>query len=195
MKKRRPELAWGAQALLGEGAFWDSHAGELYWVDILNKEVKLFSPLSGEKKTIPVDGQVSTIVPTDKENKILIAMNHSIVLLDLKTECMVPVAELESNLPENRCNDGKCDPGGRFWIVTMNQVTNKKGAGSLYCLDQNLNLERKLSGVSISNGIVWTGDKRTMYYIDTPTRKIQAFQYNDDDGSIEEPRTVIEIPK
>ena len=65
----------------------------------------------------------------------------------------------------NRFNDGKCDPAGRFWAGTM--ASDERGApvGALYVLDTDLSCKQVLQNVGISNGIAWSPDGNTMYYM------------------------------
>ncbi len=84
------------------------------------------------------------------------------------------VAAVESDLPDRRFNDGKCDPAGRFVAGSM-AYDKRRGAGALYRLDADGSVEQLVDGVSISNGLAWSPDGRTMYYIDTPTGRIDAF--------------------
>jgi sugar lactone lactonase YvrE len=98
----------------------------------------------------------------------------------------------EGNRPEIRFNDGKCDPAGRFWAGTM-AVAENAAIGSLFCLFADGHVERKLTGVRISNGIVWSLDHRTLYYIDSPRRIVDAFDYDLDTGAIANRRTAIDV--
>ena len=65
-------------------------------------------------------------------------------------------------------------------------------AGALYCVDPSLTVSVKIPGVTISNGIVWSG--ATMYYIDTPTMAVSAFDYDGATGDITNKRTVFTFP-
>jgi sugar lactone lactonase YvrE len=80
-----------------------------------------------------------------------------------------------------RMNDGKCDPAGRFWAGTM-AFDESPGAGSLYVFDGSV--LTVLTGVTISNGLGWSPDRRTMYYIDTPTGQVDAFSYDEETGAV-----------
>ena len=51
-----------------------------------------------------------------------------------------------------------------------------------------------LDGVTISNGLDWSDDGKSMFYIDTPTQRIDSFDYDLDTGRIGNRRTLIEIP-
>ena len=82
---------------------------------------------------------------------------------------------------------------GRFWAGTMaRDVTPEQG--SLYCLDPDGSVERKVSNVTISNGLAWDASKGRMYYVDTPTQCVSAFDYAPDTGTISNRRVPLHIP-
>ena len=82
--------------------------------------------------------------------------------------------------PTIRMNEGTCDPLGRFWCGSMS-YRRVPGAGSLFRLDPDLSVHTVLAGVTISNGIAWSPDGSLVYYIDTPTLRIDVF---DGDGEL-----------
>src|SRR5699024_49293 len=100
----------------------------------------------------------------------------------------------EKHLPNNRFNDGKCDPAGRFWAGTM-AMNNSENGGSLYRIDTNHKVTPMIRQVRMSNGLAWSPNNKTMYYIDTPTKQIDAFDFNPDTGEIKNKRTVVTIPE
>ena len=93
-----------------------------------------------------------------------------------------------------RLNDGKCDPSGRLWVGSMNWQ-QEKGKAQLFNITKDGVVSTKIDSVTISNGIVWTKNKKTMYYIDTPTSQIKAYDYNNASGDISNERVVVEIPE
>jgi sugar lactone lactonase YvrE len=93
-----------------------------------------------------------------------------------------------------RFNDGKCDPAGRFWVGTMSG-SQGKAMGKLYCLDTDLSLHIMETDIRISNGLTWNPEATVMYYIDTPTRQVVAYDYDVDSGTISNKRLIIEIPR
>ena len=177
------------RAALGEGAIW--YEGKLYWVDIVEKWVYVYDPKSGNEKMIQLDSMVGTVVPR-RRGGLVVALQTGFAFLDPETGKTTPIADPEADKPHNRFNDGKCDPRGRLWAGTMS-LDQKQGAGALYMLDAAGNVRKMVDRVSISNGICWSHDRKTMYYIDTPTQKVVAYDYDDETGDIANPRTVVEI--
>jgi sugar lactone lactonase YvrE len=102
------------------------------------------------------------------------------------------ICEIEPDLPGNRANDGKLDPAGRFWIGTMSNDGSVEGAGALYRLDGN-KLTRVLERLTIANGLGWTSDARTMFFIDSPTREVWAFDFDPSNSSIRNRCTVVRV--
>ncbi|SFD03326.1 Sugar lactone lactonase YvrE [Bacillus sp. 491mf] len=187
------ELVIDAKATLGEGPCWDSQKQLLYWVDILEKKVHIYNPITNECKAIYLGQMVGAVVPSESGEMIL-ALENGFHFLNTDTEQLRAVCDPESHLPENRFNDGKCDPAGRFWAGTTDAV-GIDGKGALYCLDTDLIVTKKIEHVSTSNGLAWSPDYKYMYFIDTPTRKVVRFDYDICTGNIENPKDVVVIKK
>ena len=186
----QPRVALPAQALLGEGSIWDEKRQCLFWLDILNCQLHRFDPGIGSDEVFPTGSQPGTAVPT-REGELLLALETGIHRMSLDTgsmQCLVnPLPG-----PPIRFNDGKCDPSGRFWVGTLS-MDGARGKAQLFRYDADGSLREMLSGVSNSNGLVWSSDRRTMYYNDTPTRCVQAFDYDNATGSISRQRVAFSI--
>jgi sugar lactone lactonase YvrE len=91
-----------------------------------------------------------------------------------------------------RFNDGKVDPWGRFLAGTMDQDEAKPN-GTLYMLSADHSVVPLLQNVSISNGLAWTADRSTLYYIDTPTGRVDAFAVDPGTGTLTARRPVVEV--
>jgi sugar lactone lactonase YvrE len=186
-------LVLDAKTMLGEGSIWQPKENKLYWIDIEGKTLHIYDPRSKEDKVFPVGARIGTVVPAGNGSALL-ALQNGIYQIDTKTG---KLTFLTNPLPDTvnlRFNDGKCDPSGRFWVGTLALDSRRRGA-VLYRFDRDKNIHLMLDSVSISNGIVWTADKKTMYYNDTPTLTIQAFDYDDKTGAISNRRVVVKIPK
>lgn len=184
------EVVVEKRALVGEGSIWDAEKGVLYWVDILSHHLYVYDPPSGENRTIDTLQAVGTVVPR-AGGGVIVALHNGFAHLDLDTEKITFIADPERDIPKNRFNDGKCDPAGRLWAGTM-EFGGEPEQGALYCLDLDRTVTRKVSPVTISNGIVWTADNRTMYYIDTHRNDVRAYDYDLATGDISNERVAVE---
>lgn len=186
-------VAVEAEAILAESPVWLPIEEKLYWVDIENCELHRYNPKTGKDISLGVGQRIGAVVLT-KNGGILAGLENCIAKVDIISGSIIPVLDLEQNILDNRCNDGKCDPSGRLWIGTMD-LDGKKGAGSLYRINCDYQVTRVLTNTSISNGIAWSPDLKKMYYIDSPTYRILAFDYDDKTGNISNPSPVIEVPE
>ena len=184
-------LVLDEKTILGEGSIWHPTENKLYWIDIEGKILHIYDPVLKVDKQLKVGSRVGTVVPVQSGGALL-ALQNGIHKIDTKTGKLTFLTNplIDSNI---RFNDGKCDPSGRFWVGTMALDSRKKG-GVLYRFDKDKTVHLMLDSVSISNGIVWTADKKTMYYNDTPTGTIQAFDYDDTNGNITNRRVAVKIP-
>lgn len=187
------ELLIDAKAIIGEGPIWDEEKQKLLWIDIMGKSLYVYDPANGRNQHYDVGQYVGTVVPW-RDNELMLAVQDGFASYNLDTKQLHLITDPEADKPHNRFNDGKCDPAGRFWAGTMalNSPTNE---GSLYCLDTDYSVSKKLSNVAISNGIIWSLDSKTMYYIDSLARNVRAYDYDIDTGDIRHERILIEIPK
>ncbi|MCL6599767.1 MAG: SMP-30/gluconolactonase/LRE family protein [Alicyclobacillus macrosporangiidus] len=190
---RELTLAVDAKAELGEGPSWDSLLQCLYWVDIIGQKLHIYDPADQRDRTIEFDQYVSSVLP-GKPGEVIVTLQHGFYRVDLQSGKITPIAVVERDVDTNRFNDGKCDPAGRLWAGTM-AIDEARFQGNLYRLDPDLRVTRMLTGVSISNGMAWSSDAKTMYYIDTPTREIVAFDYDISTGAIRDRRVVVRIPE
>ena len=178
---------------LGEGAIWHPERNLLHWIDINGCQLHTYNPETQQDKSIPTGAKIGTVVPVSGSTDVLAALQTGIHRINTTTgekKLMVdPITD-----PLIRFNDGKCDPSGRFWVGTIHLGGMRKTC-ALYRFDGNGSLRTMLDGVSNSNGIVWTSDRKTMYYIDTPTQCVQAFDYDDQSGDIANRRIALSIPK
>ena len=185
-----PEVVIGPGARLGEGPVWDARSGRLAWIDVLSSQILLTDVATSQTEVIEVPSHVGAVAPRAAGGFVAALQDGFWVVGDGPTRRITSVAEAGPSL---RFNDGKCDPAGRFWAGTM-AYDEKPGAGALYRLDPDGRASLMLDGVTISNGLAWSLDGLTMYYIDTPTRRIDAFSFSPGTGEISDRRPVISIP-
>jgi len=194
----QPELLLDARADLGEGPAWDASRGLLYWVDIHTGRLHTYDPSAEIDRWVNVGESLGCVAPRPvslqtRGTSLVIALNSGFMTFNLPSQRMVLLANPEPHLTGNRFNDGKCDPAGRFLAGTMDDA-EKEASGSLYSYSPDGTLKTLLTGVRISNGLTWSPDYQTFYYIDTPTRQVTAFDYDLATGNIANPRPVVNVP-
>ena len=180
--------ALGARvSLWGEGPVWWANA--LHYVDIEGHAIVRLDPQSSEETVWDMGERVGTVVPRVSDG-YLYAGDNGIRSFDPATGNTQTLADPEADKrPDNRFNDGKCDPAGRFWAGTISTV-KKAGDAKLYMLDTDGGLHAKIEGLTNSNGICWSADGETLYHIDTPTRQVRAYPFEPATGALGKPAVV-----
>jgi sugar lactone lactonase YvrE len=187
------ELVVEHTCLLGEGPVWDAKRKMICWVDILNGIIHQYNPEQKKHTTIPVHQMIGSFAICTNENFIA-ALKNGFAFIDEYSNEVKMIANPETDLPNNRFNEGKCDPAGRFWAGTMS-LTEDSGAGAVYVVDRHLSITKKIEDVTISNGMAWSANYKTFYYIDTPTWQVVAYDYNNETAHIRNKRVIINIAK
>jgi sugar lactone lactonase YvrE len=176
---------------LGEGPFWDGERGELLRVDITRGLVHGWEPASGASWRREVGGEVSAAIPRAGTSELVLAVGHRLLLAS--GEELHELARVEEDQPDNRFNDCKCDPQGRLWAGTMSK-RRTPGVAALYRLAPGGELERVVGETTISNGLGWSPGGDRMYFIDSTTQRIDAFDFDGETGTVANRRPFAEIP-
>lgn len=186
MSEPEVRLLVDAKNVLGEAPVWDDREGVLWWVDNLNPSVWRYDPSTGSSQSWAMPENIGCLVLREGGG-ICAAMKSGFAFLDLDPLKIQMIATPEADIPFNRMNDGRCDRRGRFWCGSMNargkDVPREKSA-SLYRLDPDLSCHKMDEGFTVSNGIAFSPDNRTMYYCDTPNLNILAYDYDIETGGI-----------
>jgi sugar lactone lactonase YvrE len=170
------EVAVRHDALLGEGPTWDPAAERLLWVDILRSRVHTYAPATGRRTVMATDQHVGAAKPR-VDGGIVVNLRDGVGLYDsdgafrwLRRD---PV-------PGRRANDAAVAPDGSLWTGTM-RYDEAPGGGTLTRITPDGTATTVLADVAVSNGTGWSPDGRRMYYIDSPTRRIDVFDLRPDD--------------
>jgi len=193
-------IKMGSGSELAEALFYYHEKKELSWVDISGRQIFRYNQGTNSLTQWNLDLDLpSCLIPLDKnigeKNDYLITSNHNIYLWNSTDN----ICTLSSSLPEKldqsiRLNDGKCDPRGRLWLGTMD-IYDRPMLGGLYRYNNDNTISKKLSGISLSNGLDWSPDGQTFYYIDTPTRSVQVYRYDLNNGNIVRHIDTIDLTK
>ncbi len=182
-------LAVDAHAILGEGPIWDDRSRDLVWVDILGRRIYRYQPGTGQCAESVMPSHVS-LVALRASGGFVVGLKPGFAALAESGEVEMLVPFLAD--PSLRLNDGRVDSRGRLWAGTMSYA-QKPQAGALYRLDAGFGLAPVVERVTISNGLGWSPRDDLMYYIDTPTRRVDVFDFDPPSGSLENRRPFVEI--
>ena len=175
---------------LFEGPIFDSENELLYFVSILDNLVFCYDPKTKDITSVKLDSPTSNIYLKSKK-LVVVASKDGFYEVDFST--LNSTFEFQINIDDNvRYNDGIEDARGRYIIGTMGYPEVVKGIGNVY---SHSNTESKviIENTTISNGLAFTDDNKTLYFIDTPTKKVAKFNYNIDSGDVEFLDYVIEF--
>jgi sugar lactone lactonase YvrE len=172
---------------LGEGPVWDERRGELLRVDIPRGLVHGWDPVSGRAWRREYDGEVSAVVPRASGEGFVVACGRRLILDD-----GTPLAEVQPGIETNRLNDCKCDPQGRLWAGTMSKP-RVPGAAALYRLDPGEPPVEVIGATTISNGLDWSPGGELMYFVDSPTQRIDVLDFDGATGAVSNRRPLAHV--
>ena len=178
-------------SLLGESPFW--HPGEqaLYWCDIPGRRLNRFDPASGAHRAWDFDCEPASAAPR-LDGRLTLAMRDGLWVFDPVSGQRELLAAPPYDPAKERFNDGKADPQGRFWVGTIYEPRDPALA-ALYCWTRG-QLERVAGGVTVSNGLGWSPDARTLYWSDTKAHTIYALDSDPLDGAVSRQRVFAQFP-
>ena len=164
-------------AVLGEGPYWRPEDEALLWVDVVRGHLHMTRVQLGETITIELD-TVSAAFPA-VGGGLVTAGGHRLMLRATQpgegwAGRIIAEAPARDGV---RFNDASVDPAGRVWVGSMD-IKEKEPLGTLYRLDSGGTLTPVVKGATVSNGIGWSPDGTRMYYNDSPTRRIDMFDYD-----------------
>ena len=184
-------VAVAAPAALGEGPMWLTGEQVLWYCDIPAHRLHRFRPGDGALRSWQFHTDVGSAAPI-ADGTLLLALRDGIWHFDPASDRRRRLAEAPYDATAQRFNDGKCDPRGRFWVGSMDEA-RRPGQAALYCFSAG-RLEQRQDGITISNGLAWSPDGRTMYWADTPSHAVWAFPFDPDTGAMGERRVLARFP-
>lgn len=186
------ELAVTAQCVLAESPVWDADRRQLRWVDILAGQVHAFDPATGAHSQFSTGVPVGAVGLTTGGGLVL-ALVDGLALADIAGERITRIPGLVTDERAVRFNDGKPDPWGGFCAGTM-QWRDGGQPGCLYRLAPDGSVSELVTGVAVSNGLDWTDDRRSFYYVDSPSGGVDVFDTDPASGALLHRRRFADIP-
>ena len=184
-------LAVSSPSLLGESPMWHPSEQALYYCDIPGHRLNRFHPAGGDLSHWDFDTDVASCAPA-LDGTLILAMRDGLWRFDQTTGRRSRLAEPPYDPKAERFNDGKCDPQGRFWVGTIYEPRDPALA-SLHCYVDG-ELKRKAEGITVSNGLAWSPNGRTMYWSDTKAHTIYAFDFDPATGDLSQRRVFASFP-
>ena len=176
---------------LGESPRWDPERGLLLFVDVLAG--RLYGASSeGEMLLARDTGQELGAVNRTDMGGLVLAMRDGIYLGDHDGEGTRLLAPIQVDRPDLRMNDAACDPAGRLWAGTMAFDATPE-QGTLFRIDIEGSVTPVITGLGISNGLGWSPDAQLMYFVDSPTSRIDVLDYDLDTGIATNRRPFVRI--
>ena len=170
------EVALEARAALAEGPRWDARTEHLWWVDIAGKALHRFDPATGDDQAVAMPSMIGSAAPTTDGDRVLVALEDRLALVEFGSGELEDLVAVPHAHPGLRTNDGNVDPEGRFWVGTM-ALDESPGKGALYRYADG-ELATILEPISLSNGLGWRDGR--MYYVDSPTKRVDVMDYDGD---------------
>ena len=182
-------LPWGAQ--LGEAPIWHTDEKKLYWVDILYPAIYRYDPVTGVNESCEPEKLISAVLFGADGSK-RVASQDGIEELDFETSRLSPFVDPENGVTQNRLNDAKSGPGGSIWVGAM-RLDASRPSGGLYRVDADGRVSRKDGEITVANGLDWSPDQRTFYFVETILGRIYAYDFEPGAGSLSNKRVLVEI--
>lgn len=173
--------------VLGEGPVW--HDGAFWWIDIESRKLQRLTA-DGAYAAWDTGERVGCAIPC-ADGRWLLGLENSLSRLDPATGAITPLVALGKTPGDYRFNDGKCDPRGRLLIGTMSLAAPVMTA-AFYRYEGGATLAELFTGIGTSNGLAWSADGRTMYYIDSKTGRIDQCDYDPTTGTPSNRRPLVE---
>jgi L-arabinonolactonase len=183
-----------AKALLGESTYWDPTGRVLWWIDIYGRTVHRFDPAMAQDDVFAVPHYLGCLA-VRRAGGLVLTMANGFHTFDPATGRLDAVVDPEADMPDTRFNDGKTDRQGRFWSGSMFEAPGKppRRIGSLWRLDADRSVHRVIEGVGCSNGLAWSPDGKTMYFTDSHTPTVWAFDFDTVTGDVENRRVFADL--
>lgn len=165
---------------LGESPLWHPEERALYWIDINGCAVHRYDPgiRTHDRWSVPCEpGCIAWC-----EGGLIVAIRSGVVKLDTRSGKIDFLVKAPYDMTKARFNDGRCDTSGRLWLGTIYEPRDRP-LGTLYCLEKG-RLQDHVKPVTVSNGVAFSPDGRTLYHTDTTAHRISAYEYDPKTGRV-----------
>ena len=170
---------------LGEGVIWDADRQRLWWTDIDGKMLYRYAPDDGQLEQWQTPQRLCCLAPVAGQDFLIGAFADGFAWYRPEDDKVEWIQRLEQDNPGTRMNDGRTDRQGRFWAGSMVQdSTTANYRGSLYRLDQDLQIGKTIENLLITNSLCWSPDSSVLYHCDTPKQRIDRYHFDPASGDL-----------
>jgi L-arabinonolactonase len=190
----RAELVVDCRNAHGEGVLWSHEHGLLMWTDINGERIWTYDPATGAQRSYKTPGRVGCFAPRQGRpgHELIAGFADAFAFLDLTSGRREDIAAFEPDLPTTRLNDGRTDRAGRFIAGGMDEAALAP-ISSVWRVDADRGVTRLFGGVSCANSACFSPDGKRMYFADSPTKTIVAYDYEPVSGRLGEKRVVAKV--
>jgi sugar lactone lactonase YvrE len=174
---------------VGESPVYDERSDRLYFVDIPNRQLFSMEASGGDLRSWTFESDVGSM-GLAASGRLVLALRDSVILFDPETEARQELCSIEADIPFTRLNDGKVGPDGAFWVGTLDERPQKQPVAALYRVDPAGNVERKVDGLIVSNGLAWTADGEVMFHSDSRGPWIDRWRFDRRSGAIDDRKRI-----
>lgn len=189
-------VLYPSACVLGESPMWHQERQSCFWVDIEQCRIYEYKWKDKSISHYDLDHRISLIV-AGKGDDLIVGVQGGVGRWNLITQKLTILTDLGEDWTTHRTNDGICDEKGNLWISSM-ALDFKKEAGSVYCVQSSgqsiKSIEKLIEKATIPNGMAWSADQQRLYYIDSPTKEVHSYLYDDRSGVYVFEKIVVRIP-
>jgi L-arabinonolactonase len=173
-----------AKAQLGESPYWDPRGNVLWWIDIFERRIRRYDPVNATEHVFDAPEPLGCLAVRQRGG-LVVTMKSGFYFFDPGSQTFEAIVDPEAHLPDTRFNDGKTDRQGRFWSGTVFEAEGKpsQSIGGLYRLDTDLFWHQVVDNVGCANGLAWSPDSRIMYFSDSRTSIVWAYEFDEKSGT------------
>ena len=184
---QQPAIAYHVGNRVGESPAWHPQQSALYWIDVRRQQLLKLEP---ERKHLS-RWHLPDVVGASAlclSGRVWLALRHGLSALDTATGELQEIAQVEAGNQENRLNDGKVSPSGRWFLFgSMNDLPQKQPTGALYCAAPGGAVRQLRRGLTVCNGIAFSPDASTLYFSDSAMGRVMRAEWDESSGDMGEP--------
>lgn len=192
-------LAIDSKVVLAETPIWDPRIKKLYWTDLFKGTVHRYDPSSGKDESIETGSVIGSAIPSSDVNKLLVAVDDGMMLLDFCTGKLELIVCPEPNTGHFRYNDTRCDSKGRIFTSSVSKHFTESNfdpnsmTGKFYMVDTDKSVTVLVDKLVQFNTIFFDNQDKNLFAVDTFNKKILRFDYSVDYGATGKYEIVIEF--